>query len=298
MEEMRNETRLELTWDQAIARALATTEARQWLDKEIRSRAKVAPPPGLGGYAHPREIANEGRVYFLRAMNDLVEAADAADDRNYPVRRFFIQLHSLWRCREYRATYDELGDILHGINYADLCKWARRWGLVDANGQIPGWVIEQVGAAAYFWQLLGEHGLAVQPRWPVIVADFHGWPALDPEEQQRAEQFCRQHPDFMPLLVQNRQQWRQYRKYARLAGMRPAPWVPYLHFLWSARFQVAQEPIAVIADNPLLGVPDQGWRKRQPGFSRQDVSRAVGRVLALIGLQRRKEARDPIRHGS
>jgi hypothetical protein len=231
-------------------------------------------------------------------MNDLVDAADAADDRNYPVFRFFIQLHNLWRCREYRRTYDELDDILHGINYADLCKWARRWGLIDANGQVPEWVIGQVGATAYFWHVLVGHGLAVQLRWPIITADFHGWPALDPKQQQRAEQFLRQHSDFTPLLVRNRQHWRQYREFARLAGMRPAPWIPYLHFVWACRFQLAQESAIIIADNPLFGVPDQGWRLRQPGFSRQNVSRAIGRVLALVGLQRRKEARDPIRHAS
>ena len=98
--------------------------------------------------------------------------------------------------------------------------------------------------------------------------------------------------------MQNRQQWRQYREFARLAGMRPAPWVPYLHFLWACRFQLAREPVAMIADNPLFGLPDQTWRKRQPGYTRQNVSRAVGRVLALIGLQRRKQGRDPIRHAS
>jgi hypothetical protein len=190
-----------------------------------------------------------------------------------------------------------LDDVLHGINYADLTKWAQRWGLI-ANGQVPDWIIAQVGATSYFWQLLAEHGLAVQLRWPIITADFHGWPALNPKEQQRAERFLRQHPDFSPLVVQNRQRWRQYREFARLAGMRPTPRIHYLHFLWSARFQLAKEPIAVIADSPWFGMPDQAWRKRQRGYSRQNISHAVARVLTLIGLQRRKEARDPIRHAS
>jgi hypothetical protein len=71
LEEMRKETKLQLTWDQAIVRALATTEARQWLDAEIRKRGEVIPPAKLGGFAHWAEVANEARVCFVGAMNGL-----------------------------------------------------------------------------------------------------------------------------------------------------------------------------------------------------------------------------------
>jgi len=264
----------------AVDWALMSPEGQLAYGESSAYRRLGIPAVRFGGYAHPTEVTNEARAVLLLTMTEL-----AIKYRHPKLRQLFGELYALWRTRQC-----ELGDAglsqdgLGGVDRDALYRWAQRWYLVAPDGRIPDWILAQVEATCRFWQVMGRRGERVPLCWPIIASDVWGYPALSPEEQQRAEQFCRQHPDFCILTVRNREEWHLHRHFARVAGMRIAPRVPLAHLVWVCRYQCGQERASDIAN--------------EAGCTRQAAHHAVRRTLALVGLRpRRGDKRGP-RSGS
>jgi len=239
----------------------------------------------LAGFASHREIVDEACTLLLHGMNLL------ADSKHPGLCRLFDELHTLWRNRRYQPNDDELEqDELGKVDYDALYKWAQRWHLLAPDGHVPDWILAQIGATFHSWQVMAQRGMRVLHCWPVIVSDFYGWPALDPGRQQRAEEFVRQQPDFCILTTRNRAEWHLHRQFARVAGMRVAPWVPLAHFVWTCRYQFGLERACDIAESPGYGLFGECMHKR---YTRQSVYHAIRRTLALVGLRPRRDKRGP-----
>jgi len=281
---------------QNVDRILASPQGR-WLYAEYLGERYIylkriypgqnIPVVRFGGYASHSEIINEARALWFHSMNLL------AASKHPELCRLFDELYTLWRTRQHAADRDKLDqDGLDGVNCDLLFKWARRWHLVGLDGEIPNWVLGQVAETFHFWGAIKWREKHAPLCWPGITSDFWGYPALSPEEQQRAEQFCREHPSFCPLTVRNREEWHLHRHFARVAGMRVAPRVPLAHFVWTCRYQFGQERACDIAESPEYGLPGGCMHKR---YTRQDVYHAIRKVLGLIGLAARRDKPGPRR---
>jgi hypothetical protein len=271
---------------QNVATILESSQGPSLYCEYLKERIIHNPPVHLGGYAHPVEITGEARAALLFTMTEL------AIRYRYPrLCRLFDELYTLWRTRQYKPGHGQLSqDELDGVSHDALYKWARRWHLLAPDGGIADWILAQVEETFHLWRAMAQRKAWILRCWPIIVSDVWGWPVLDSDQQQRAEEFVRQHPNFCALTARNRDEWQLHAKFARAVGMRIAPRVPLTHFVWVCRYQFGLERVCDIADDPRFGLPEGAARGR---YTRQDVFHGIRRVLALVGLRRRRDRPGP-----
>jgi len=236
----------------------------------------------FAGYVHPVEMVNEARTLLLFTMGELAKYGHPE------LCRLFEELYTLWRNYPWESDHDL--DELEELNYSALHKWARRWHLLAPDGEIADWILAQVEETFRLWQAMAQRKARILRCWPIIVSDLWGWPVLDFGQQQRAEEFVRQHPNFCALTARNRDEWQLHAKFARAVGMRVAPWVPLAHFVWTCRYQFGLERACDIAESPDYGLLGGCMHKR---YTRQSVHHAIRRTLALVGLRSRRDKRGP-----